>query len=208
MSCGSLNRGTMVIDSLDIILSRLVDMTKVSGVEKSYKYGGLSESGMSGIFSEEHSKMDLMAARPSLLRNDFRWLRWRPESAGWSRRGVESRLMLSTHSFFALVRGSQSLPEAERSQRSIRLELKSCHVTSKFVYPPSKGVGEQRIIWLVRWWSINVLRTLCSACIFRPTWFDSELHMYGKSDVLDQFTSCASLKYEPMHTPKWYKLIT
>lgn len=62
----------MVIDSLDIILSRLVDMTKVSGVEKSYEYGGLSESGMSGIFREEHSKMNLMAARPSLLRNDFR----------------------------------------------------------------------------------------------------------------------------------------
>ena len=66
----------MITELLDIILSRPVG-TLTPHIEFKYKYkydksqrrgkmikyGGLSESGMSGVFSKEHSKMNLMAAQ-------------------------------------------------------------------------------------------------------------------------------------------------
>ena len=53
----------------------------------------------------------------------------------------------------------------------------------KTVYPSSKAVGEQRIIWLVRCWLINIFSTLCNARIFSPSRFDPDMNVYGKWDL-------------------------
>ena len=48
-----------------------------------------------------------------------------------------------------------------------------CHVAGKIVYPSSRPVGEQRIIWLVRCWLINVMRWLWYLlffCLISPSW--------------------------------------
>ena len=42
----------------------------------------------------------------------------------------------------------------------------------------SKAVGEKRIIWLVRFWLINVFCTLCRPCFSCPTKTDCKLHGY------------------------------
>ena len=55
----------------------------------------------------------------------------------------------------------------------------------KTIYPPSTGVGKQRIIWLVRCWLINVFCSLWNARIFSPSRFDPDMKVYGKWDVLD-----------------------
>ena len=61
------------------------------------------------------------------------------------------------------------------------------HVTGQTVYPSSDGVGKQRIIWLVRWWLIDVFWRLCCALIFPPvsaSWVINLWTGYGAMDPL------------------------
>ena len=61
------------------------------------------------------------------------------------------------------------------------------HVTGQTVYPSSDGVGKQRIIWLVRWWLIDVFWKLCCALIFFPmsaSWVINLWTGYGAMDPL------------------------
>ena len=61
------------------------------------------------------------------------------------------------------------------------------HVTRQTVYPSSDGVGKQRIIWLVRWWLIDVFWKLCCALIFflmSASWVINLWAGYGAMDPL------------------------
>ena len=77
---------------------------------------------------------------------------------------------------------------------SWKLEI-FCHVMGKTIYPSSKAVGEQRIIWLVRCWLINVFCKLCHAWISCPTLIDCKLHGYPDMLLQTPLTPCGFFKY-------------